>query len=66
MNLVVNPEIAIKRVTERKGHPTIKEETPLDKVTEIVHNFIRTYEAPTLEEGFKKVLFIDVNEDRSV
>lgn len=61
INFIINPEIAIKRIQERKEHPTIKEDTTLDKITQIVHNFINTYEAPTLEEGFKKLLFIDAN-----
>lgn len=61
VNLIINKETAIKRILERKGHPTIKEDTTLDKVTQIVDNFLNTYETPTLEEGFKKVLYIDAN-----
>jgi len=61
VNFVIDPKIAIKRIQERKGHPTIKEDTTLDKITQIVDNFTKTYEAPTLDEGFKRVLFIDAN-----
>lgn len=61
VNLVIDPEKAIERIMARKGHPSIKEDTSLEKVTDIVYNFIKTYEVPELNEGLKKVLLIDVN-----
>lgn len=61
VKLSVVPEEAIKRISERKDHPTIKEDFSLDKVKDIVYNFINTYEAPELSEGYDKVLFIDNN-----
>lgn len=61
INLVIDPETAIKRAMERKNHPTIKD-LPLEKVQSIVYSFVKTYEAPTLDEGFKRILFMDMNE----
>ena len=61
INLVVDPEKAIERIMNRKGHPTIKEDYSVDKIKDIVYNFIHTYEIPELSEGFKKVLYIDSN-----
>jgi aprataxin len=59
--LIVEPEISIKRITDREDHPTIKKDFSLDKVQQIVYSFIQTYEPPSLDEGFKKVLFINAN-----
>lgn len=63
INLIIDPEKAIERIMNRKGHPSIKEDYSIDKVKDIVYNFIKTYEAPELNEGFKKILFIDCNQD---
>lgn len=60
VTLSVTPEEAIKRIKERKDHPTIKDLTD-EKMASIVYNFINTYEAPELSEGYDKVLFIDNN-----
>lgn len=60
VNLVVKPEEAIRRIKERKDHPTIKDLTD-EKMANIVYNFINTYESPELSEGYDKVLFIDNN-----
>jgi aprataxin len=59
--LIVEPEKAIERIIKREDHPTIKKDFSLDKVEQIVYSFIQTYEPPTLEEGFRKVLFINAN-----
>lgn len=61
VQLVVNPELCIKRINERKGHPTIKENN-LEKNKEIVYSFIKTLEIPEIGEGFNKILIMK-NED---
>lgn len=45
-------ERCIERVHKRKNHPTITEETSLDKIKEIVLKFEHDYEKPTMDEGF--------------
>lgn len=45
-------EVCITRVANRTGHETIKENTPLAKVREIVEGFVKSYEAPEFTEGF--------------
>ena len=57
--LYCNPEICIERISERKDHPTIKETSSKEKNTEIVTNFLGTFEMPEIEEGFDKILVID-------
>lgn len=57
----VNPETCVKRISERKGHKTITEQYSFDKCHEIVYNFVNSAETVQLEEGFKKILFIDNN-----
>lgn len=59
--LITEPKVAIERILNRKDHPTIKSDYSVEKVEQIVYNFVSTYEAPTLEEGFRKVLFINAN-----
>jgi len=56
--LAVNPEVCVKRISERKNHPTIKENFSLEKNQEIVYNFTKTFEIPQIEEGFNKILII--------
>lgn len=56
--LAVDPELCIKRITERKDHPTIKTETPDTKKREIVENFMKSFEIPEISEGFSKILII--------
>lgn len=56
--LKVDPEECIKRIHERKNHPTIKELESLDKKKEIVYNFVKSFEMPEIEEGFDKILII--------
>lgn len=55
--LKTDPETCIKRISQRKGHPTIKEETSLAKIQEIVYNFSKSYEEPELSEGFNNITF---------
>lgn len=56
--LSVDPDTCVARISKRKNHPTIKEDTSIDKMKEIVYNFNKSFEAPSLEEGFDKVLFM--------
>lgn len=60
ISLVIDPELAIKRVSERKGHPSITEDFSLEKIKDIVYYFHKAYEPPELTDGFDKVLFINV------
>lgn len=55
--LHVSPEECIRRITERQDHPTIKNMT-IDKMKEIVYNFVNTFENPEISEGFNKILII--------
>ena len=48
-------EKCIERIQKRKNHKTITEETPLDKVQEIVLKFSNDYEVPTFDEGFSRI-----------
>jgi aprataxin len=61
--LHVNPEVSIKRITERKDHPTIKEDMPDEKRKSIVYNFLKSFEAPEIDEGFSKILIIKNDND---
>lgn len=54
-----HPQTCIERISNRKGHPTIKESSSIEKNTEIVTNFTRTFEIPEISEGFDKILVID-------
>lgn len=53
--LYCDTEICIKRIMERKNHITIKENTPLEKVQEIVNGFNKSYQAPCMTEGFDTI-----------
>lgn len=55
----VNPEECIDRISNRKGHATIKETSSFEKNSEIVYNFSKTFEIPMIEEGFQKILMIN-------
>jgi predicted kinase len=52
----VPEEECIARIHERKGHETISSEMSLDKKREIVYNFNKNFEMPTLDEGFSSIL----------
>lgn len=61
--LDVPEEECIARIHVRKGHETIAEEMPLEKKRSIVYNFNKSFELPTLSEGFSTVV-ITRNFDR--
>lgn len=48
-------EECIKRVIERKGHPTVTENIPNERKEEIVRSFQASFEMPSEEEGFKVI-----------
>jgi predicted kinase len=54
--LDVDPEICVGRIVDRKGHETITEEMDIEKKRQIVHQFAKTFESPTLEEGFSSIV----------
>lgn len=53
--IATEPEVCIARIMERKGHKTISETTSLEKVSEIVKSFNKSYQAPDLNEGFTRI-----------
>lgn len=57
--LKVEPKECIKRINGRKNHPTIPSELPLDKKMHIVYTFIKSYEEPSLDEGFNSITVVD-------
>lgn len=61
--LDVPEEECIARIHVRKNHETIAEEMPLEKKRSIVYNFNKSFEMPTLSEGFSTVV-ITRNFDR--
>lgn len=48
----IDSDICIERILSRKDHPTIKENTSIEKISEIVRRFENEYEAPSIDEGF--------------
>jgi len=59
IRLNVPPDVCLKRVKERKDHPTIPLEMPLDKKSNIVYTFNRRFEEPEIDEGFDKILILN-------
>lgn len=55
--LVTDPDNCLERIFMRKNHPTITEEVSAEKKKSIISQFIRTFEEPTLLEGFKEVIY---------
>jgi len=60
-----DPELCVKRVSERENHPTITEDFSLDKIKEIVYSFYRSLEEPSISEGFSMILTIKVKDEES-
>lgn len=56
IQLVVSEEECVARILERTNHPTITREMPLEKKRAIVYNFSRSFEPPTLDEGFSGIV----------
>lgn len=54
--LFSDPEECMHRIHERKDHPTIKADMSFEKKREIVAAFVRTFELPSLEEGFGEII----------
>lgn len=52
VHLCTDPLVSIDRIMKRKGHKTIKETTPIDKVREIVLSFNKSFQEPTMSEGY--------------
>lgn len=57
----VSAEECIKRIQNRLYHPTIKENTSLEKITDIVRKFEKSYEEPSISEGFISITHINSN-----
>lgn len=55
VHLHVDTQTAIDRIMSRKGHATIPETTSLDKVTEIVQSFNKSFEPPSMYEGVDSI-----------
>lgn len=56
--LEVMEEECIARVIERKNHPTINESISVEKKREIVYNFNKMLEMPSLKEGLSAILIL--------
>lgn len=59
----ISPEVTIERVKSRKNHPTIKEDTPLEKINSIIRRFLSEYQTPELSEGFTSIFSINISSD---
>lgn len=57
--LKVPKHICLNRIEDRKDHPTIHENMPLDKKRQIVYTFAKKFEEPSLDEGFAKITVVD-------
>lgn len=55
--LDINEEEAVARSLNRNNHPTMSN-LPLAKLKQIVYNFSKDMEIPTLDENFTSILFI--------
>jgi len=55
----IDPETCIFRISQRKDHPNLNTETSLAKTKEIVYNFFKSYETPTLNEGFDVIQVLE-------
>ena len=55
--LVVDPEECLYRINLRKNHPTIKEDLSVEKKRDIIANFFKSVQLPSLDEGFHEVTF---------
>ena len=55
--LDINEEEAVARSLHRNNHPTMAN-LPLAKLKQIVYNFSKELEPPTLDENFSSILFI--------
>lgn len=49
-------DACVSRIHARQGHETIKENLSLDEKRNIVYNFSKSFEMPSLNEGFKSVV----------
>ncbi len=56
--LHVDKDECVKRICDRKNHPTILESDSFEKKQAIVYSFYDDLELPSLDEGFNKVTFI--------
>lgn len=60
VEFIISPELAIDRIKNRKNHPTIPENCPLEKIHDIIDLFTEYYEKPELSEGFSGFTTINV------
>lgn len=54
----IDTDYAKERIINRKNHPTIKENTPLEKIDAIIEMFRKSYEKPESNEGFSNIELI--------
>lgn len=54
--LQVDEEECVARIYDRKNHPTIKNDMPLEKKREIVYKFAKDFQMPDLLEGFTNIV----------
>jgi stress-induced morphogen len=51
-------KLARERVINRKDHPTITPDFPLEKIDEIIDTFNEYYQTPEISEGFTSITYI--------
>jgi predicted kinase len=52
VELRIEPELAFKRIKQRKNHPSIKDGTSDEKIREIIGRFVTEYEEPHANEDY--------------
>jgi thymidylate kinase len=59
--LDADSDFCLKRISNRKDHPTINpEKMSMDKMRSIIRGFANEFVQPDLSEGFDSILFIRV------
>lgn len=61
VEFITDNKECIKRILNRKGHKTIKDNTSEQKIKEIIKRFEDSYEKPTMDENFQSITTIYVD-----
>lgn len=60
--LNIPKEDCIARIEKRDSHPNLTNNTPYDKIVEIVEKFEKDLEVPSVEEGFNVVTILTMDD----
>lgn len=60
VHISTSPTECLKRITNRKDHPTISVDLPLEQKKNIIQKFDREYVPPSYGEGFTKITIWDL------